>query len=272
MVLIGSVPLRYSDPTVPYSGTMLNVESHGAVLRVALNRPEVRNAFNEELIAQLSSVFAHLAPEVRVVVLLGEGEAFCAGGDLNWMRQASGYTEAQNSADALKLAKLFQSIVDCSAVVIAQVHGSCFGGGCGLVAAADVAIVEESTKFAFSEVKLGLVPATISPFVLPKIGPGHARHLFSTGEVFGAQHARFIGLAHDVVEGAELGNAVDKRVKSILSSGPQAVAACKRLAQEPPLSLESAAKLLATTRSGEEAREGISAFLEKRKASYVVNS
>ncbi|MGV3618251.1 MAG: enoyl-CoA hydratase-related protein [Fimbriimonas sp.] len=251
---------------------MLNVESDGPVLRVTLNRPEVRNAFDDELIAQLGSVFEHVAADVRVIVVAGEGETFCAGGDLNWMRRAAGYTVEQNEADALALARLFQSIVDCHAVVIAQVQGAAFGGGCGLVAAADVAIAVEGTKFSFSEVKLGLVPATISPFVLPKIGPGHARHLFSTGEVFEAAHAWRIGLVHDVVHRLDLDAAVERRVKGVLHSGPSAVASAKRLAQGPPLSLEAAARLLAETRAGDEAREGIASFLEKRPAAYVVEA
>lgn len=255
---------------MPYSRTMLNVESNGPVLRVTLNRPEVRNAFDDELIAQLSAVFAHIAEDVRVVVISGAGETFCAGGDLNWMRRAAGYTVEQNEADALNLARLFQSIVDCPAVVIAQVQGAAFGGGCGLVAAADVAVAARDAKFSFSEVKLGLVPATISPFVLPKIGPGHARHLFTTGEVFDGEHAQRIGLVHDVVERDGLEAAVEKRVKNVLASGPQAVASAKRLAQGEPLGLERAARLLAETRAGDEAREGIAAFLERRKANYVV--
>jgi enoyl-CoA hydratase/carnithine racemase len=250
---------------------MLNVESNGPLLRVTLNRPEVRNAFDDELIAQLSAVFLHIGEEVRVVVIAGAGETFCAGGDLNWMRRAAGYTVEQNEADALNLARLFQSIVDCHAVVIAQVQGAAFGGGCGLVAAADVAVAARDTKFSFSEVKLGLVPATISPFVLPKIGSGHARHLFTTGEIFEGDHAQRIGLVHEVVERDGLEAAVAKRVRNVLASGPQAVASAKRLAQEEPLSLERAARLLAETRAGEEAREGIAAFLDRRKANYVVD-
>ncbi|AIE88185.1 enoyl-CoA hydratase-related protein [Fimbriimonas ginsengisoli] len=245
---------------------MLNVESEGAVLRVTIDRPEVRNAFNDELIAQLSTVFTHVAPEVRAIVLTGSGDTFCAGGDLAWMRKAAGYTEEQNAEDALHLAQLFQSMVECHAVVIARVRGACFGGGCGLVAASDVAIASEDALFAFSEVRLGLVPATISPFVLPKIGAGHARHLFSTGEAFGAAHALRIGLVHDVAPPDDLDAAVAKRIKAVLAAGPAAVASAKQLAQEPPLSLPEAAALLARTRANEEAKEGISAFLEKTQS------
>ena len=247
---------------------MLGVEFGGGVLRLTIDRPEVRNAFNDELIAQLSSAFEHLAAEVRVVVLMGAGSTFCAGGDLQWMRKAASLSEAENAADALRLAELFGSIAGCHAVVIARVRGACFGGGCGLVAAADVAIADVDATFAFSEVRLGLLPATISPFVIPKIGPGHARHLFSTGEAFGAAHALRIGLVHDVASTEELDACVARRIGAVLSAGPGAVAAAKQLAQAPRLELAEAAALLATVRAGDEAREGIAAFLEKRRAAY----
>ena len=156
---------------------MLITEQSGSVLSVRLNRPQVRNAFNHELIEALHRALAKVPLGVRVLILSGEGEAFCAGGDLNWMREAAMYSQVQNYADALRLAALFQAIADCPVPVIARVHGGCFGGGCGLVAAADIAIAHENAKFAFSEVKLGLVPATISRFVTPKIGPGQARAL-----------------------------------------------------------------------------------------------
>lgn len=250
---------------------MLNVEVDGPLLRLTLARPEVRNAIDERVIAALREAFEGPARAARVVVLTGEGEAFCAGGDLNWMRRAGGYTEEENAEDALRLARVFQAMLSCPAVVVARVRGPAFGGGCGLVAAADVALADKGATFAFSEVRLGLVPATISSFVLPKIGPGHARALFTTGEAFRAERALTIGLVHEVVEGTEaLDAAVEKRVKAVLAAGPEAVAASKRIAQERPMPFEEAARLLATTRAREEAREGIAAFLEKRKASYVV--
>lgn len=253
---------------MPYCPKMLDVESNGGILTVTLNRPEVRNAFNQELIAELSSVFTDIAPRTRVIVIQGAGETFCAGGDLNWMRRAAGYSEAENEADAYALADLFQRIVQCRAVVIAKVQGAAFGGGCGLVAAADVAIAAHGTKFSFSEVKLGLVPATISTIVIPKIGSGHARHLFATGEVFVSSHALRIGLIHDEVEIGILEEAVAKRVQSVLASGPTAVAMAKQLSITPPLGPREAAQLLARVRNGDEAREGIAAFLEKRKANF----
>jgi len=247
---------------------MLRVESDGPLLRVTLNRPEVKNAFNDELIAELYKTFSSIKlGETRAVIFGGEGDAFCAGGDLQWMKKAANYTEQQNYEDALKLANLFQAMVDCPAVIIAKVQGAAFGGGCGLVAASDVAIAGPKALFAFSEVKLGLVPATISPFVIPKIGQGNARALFATGEAFGADHALRIGLVHDVSE--DLDASVEKKLKAILSAGPHAVSKAKKLGWNDPLPLEEAAKLLASVRAGDEGKEGIGAFLEKRKASFV---
>jgi enoyl-CoA hydratase/carnithine racemase len=248
---------------------MLKVDPDGPVLRLTLNRPEVRNAFDEALIEALHEVFISLPQGTRAVVLGGAGEAFCAGADLQWMRRAAEYSREQNYEDALRLAKLFRAVVDCPAVVVAQVHGHAFGGGCGLVAAADVAVASDNVLFAFSEVKLGLVPATISPFVVPKIGMGHARALFSTGEAFSSQRALQIGLVHELVSVAELDRAVDRKVKAILQAGPSAASNAKQLAMAPPETLEEAALLLAQVRAGDEAREGVSAFLEKRKASFV---
>lgn len=248
---------------------MLTVESRGPVLLVRLNRPEVRNAFNDELIGALRDLFDGLDRGVRAVVLGGEGKSFCAGGDLNWMRKAAGYTEVENTADALRLAELYEAITTCRALVIAEVHGACFGGGCGLVAAADVAVAEEGTKFSFSEVRLGLVPATIGPFVMRKIGGGHARALFTTGEVFETEKALRIGLVHEVAPSGQLHEAAMGKVRNVLRNGPEAVAACKVLTQQGPVGLEESARLLARTRAGTEAREGLAAFLEKRTASFV---
>lgn len=247
---------------------MLRVEKAGNVAYVTLDRPEVKNALNDELIARLNQTFHDLESSVRAVVLAGAGGAFCAGGDLQWMRKASGYTERQNFEDAVQIAKLFQAIVDCPAVVIAKVEGPAFGGGSGLVAAADVAVASADSMFAFSEVKLGLVAATISRFVVPKIGPGHARALLTTGEAFDAERAHRIGLVHEVVPAEDLDAAVAKKLRAVLAAGPHAVAVSKQLAQKPLLTIEQAADLLAKTRAGEEAQEGISAFLEKRKPSF----
>jgi len=248
---------------------MLKVESKGPVLYLTLNRPEVRNAINDVLIAALTQAFTDLPVGTRAVVLRGEGQGFCAGGDLEWMRKAAAYTEEQNYQDALKLAALFQAIVNCPAVVIALVHGAAFGGGSGLVACCDIAIAKSDAKFSFSEVKLGLIPATISPFVIDKIGKGHARALFATGEPFGAEHALRIGLVHDVAE--DLDAAANYKLKHILMSGPKAVAASKRLTLDEDLSSDTTARRLARARAEEEGREGVAAFLEKRKAAFVVD-
>ncbi|MBX3119432.1 MAG: enoyl-CoA hydratase/isomerase family protein [Fimbriimonadaceae bacterium] len=249
---------------------MLNAESRGPVLYVTLNRPEVRNAFNDELISKLTDVFSGVGSETRVVVMSGEGKSFCAGGDLEWMRKAAAYTEEQNYQDAVKLGKLFESIANCPAVVIAKVHGAAFGGGAGVVACADIAIAETETKFAFSEVRLGLIPGTISAFVIPKIGAGHARALFTTGEAFDAAHAFHIGLVHQVASSESLDEAVNAKLKWILAAGPNAVAASKKIVLDGSLPIEECARRLAAARASEEGKEGVGAFLEKRKASFVV--
>ncbi len=247
---------------------MLNVERDGSVLRLTLSRPDVRNAFNAELISHLTDAFSELPHGVRAIVLAGEGPAFCAGGDMNWMRQAADQSDEENYLDALKLARLFETMSGCPAPIIARVHGAAFGGGCGLVAASDVAVAGEQALFSFSEVRLGLVAATISSFAIQKIGHGHARALFVTGEAFGPQKALQIGLVHEVVPGHELDRAVQVKVSAILAAGPQAVADSKRLAQASPMSPEDSARLLARVRAGAEAREGIAAFLERRAPSF----
>ena len=249
---------------------MLNVESRNGVLFVTINRPEVRNAFNDELIAKLHDTFRDPAPDIRAIVIRGEGPAFCAGGDLQWMAKAANYTEEENREDALKLANMLNALVNCPVPSIALVHGAAFGGGCGLVAASDIAIAVDGTKFAFSEVRLGLVPATISMFVVPKIGQGNARALFSTGEAFDAADALRIGLVHSLVTTPEeLKGVLDYKLQAILNAGPRSVAQSKQLALSVPKSLNEAAQVLAEARSGDEGKEGVAAFLEKRKASFT---
>lgn len=248
---------------------MLLTERAGSVLNVKLDRPEVRNAFNDELIAALTNTFTNIEDDVRVIVLSGEGQSFCAGGDLQWMKKAASYSEEQNYEDALKLAELFRAIATCHPVVIARVHGAAFGGGTGLVAAADIAVAAEGTRFAFSEVKLGLVPATISMHVIPKIGEGNARAYFVSGEPFDSDTALRIGLVHGVVPVEGLDHLVNSKVKQVLSAGPKAAHASKMLAQSREMSIEETARLLASMRAGEEGKEGVAAFLEKRKASFV---
>lgn len=246
---------------------MLRVQWDDPVLRITLDRPEVRNAFNDELIARLTDAFATAPAATRVIVLAGEGKAFCAGGDLDWMRRASAYGEEENYQDALKLAGMFQTIAESSAYVIARVHGAAFGGGCGLIAASDVGIASHEALFALSEVRLGLCAGTISKHVIPKIGVGHARALFGSGEAFSAEHALRIGLIHEI---GDVDALVAAKIKQVLSVGPLAVAETKRLIRDFPLTSEEAASRLAKIRAGEEAREGVAAFLERRKASFVV--
>jgi enoyl-CoA hydratase/carnithine racemase len=248
---------------------MLRIEPEGPILRLTLARPEVRNALDDSLVDALAGAFANVPPGTRAVLLAGEGRSFCAGGDLEWMRRAAGYTEEENFQDALRLVRLFRAIVECPALVVARVNGHAFGGACGLVAASDVAIASAETQFSFSEVRLGLVPATIGAVVTEKIGPGHARALFTTGEVFDAERALRIGLVHQVVLPEQLDRAVQDKLDQALSVGPNALAACKNLAREP-LSGDDAARLLARTRSSAEAREGIGAFLEKRRPSFAI--
>lgn len=244
------------------------MESTGSVTTVTLDRPEVRNALNRALIDGLREVVE--GSRARVLILRGNGPAFCAGGDLQWMREAAAQSPEENARDALQLARLFDAILRSPAVVIGLIHGACFGGGCGLAAAVDVGITTPDAKFCFSEVKLGLVPATISTFVVPKIGAGHARELFTTGRVFDGRHAAQIGLVQHVAEEVEsqqeILNAV---VKSVLSNGPEAVRVAKQIAQTPPASLALAADLLAQVRATPEGQEGTAAFLEKRAAAYV---
>ncbi|MCE9559658.1 MAG: enoyl-CoA hydratase/isomerase family protein, partial [Armatimonadetes bacterium] len=231
-------------------------------------RPEVRNAFNEELIAALSALFAD--PQgARAIILRGAGASFCAGGDLAWMQRAATYTHSQNKADALNLAHMLDNCSRCPAVVIAKVHGAAFGGGAGLVAAADVAVGIEGCKFAFSEVKLGLIAATISTVVVDKIGRGHARSLFATGEIFGTDKAYDIGLIHDkATTDEEAEEVIQKKLKAILAAGPEAVHKSKLLALGAPFTLEETATKLADIRASEEAKEGIAAFLEKRAPNF----
>lgn len=249
---------------------MLNVEAHGPVLNVTLQRPDVRNAFNDELIAALHQTFSTVDAAIRVIVVRGEGKVFCAGGDLNWMKKASNYTEAENKADAIRLAEMFEAVCRCRPLVVVLAHGAAFGGGCGLVAAADVAVATQETKFCFSEAKLGLIPATISTVVVPKIGVSHSRHLFATAEVFDAEYAQRIGLVHRVaVDQAQAELAVDGIISRTLACGPEAVYASKILAQDAPLSNDVAAERLARARGSAEGKEGLAAFFDKRPASFV---
>jgi methylglutaconyl-CoA hydratase len=230
---------------------------------VTLARPERRNAFDAELIAEVTEAFADVG-EARAVVLAGEGASFCAGADVEWQRSAIDLSFDENVADAMRLYRMCETVDRCRAPVIARVHGFALGGGSGLVACADVAIAAPDATFGFSEVKLGIIPAVISPFVLPKIG-AHARRYFLTGERFDAETALRIGLVDEVA--TDLDAAVDRVLGEMLTSGPQAVREAKQLIHERPHG-EETAQIAARLRAGEEGQEGLRAFLERRPPSW----
>jgi methylglutaconyl-CoA hydratase len=242
----------------------LRVTQDGPVLRIAMARPERRNAFDAALIDELAAVFADVG-EARCVVLSGDGPSFSAGADVEWMRSSVELTYDENVADALRLRAMLDAIDECPAPVVARVQGHALGGGCGLVACCDIVVAEPGTQFAFSEVKLGIVPAVISPFALAKIGPSAARRFFVTGERFSADVALRIGLVHEVAE--NLDAAVDAIVAELLSSGPEATRAAKQLARTA-LTAEETAKRIAAHRTSPEGQEGLRAFLEKRPPSW----
>jgi methylglutaconyl-CoA hydratase len=238
----------------------LRVERDGDVLRVTLARPERRNAFDAQLIADLTAAFSDVG-DARAVVLAGDGETFCAGADIEWQRSAIDLTYEENVEDAVKLYRMCEAIDVCPAPVVARIHGYALGGGSGLAACADIAIASTDATFGFTEVKLGIIPAVISPFVLPKIGQ-HARRYFLTGERFDAETARRIGLVHEVTD--EPDAAVDTIVEQLLSSGPQAVRAAKELVRERPDGRETA-EIAARLRTSEEGQQRLRAFFERRK-------
>lgn len=258
--------------------THLSVEysMQNRIATVTLRRPEVHNAFNAQVVQDLTTAFTTLRPDDHLhgVILTGEGPSFSAGADLNTMREAGTLTPQQNLDDALRLADLLHIINTFPCPVIARVNGTAMGGGVGLITACDIVIAAESARFAFSEVKLGIAPAVISPFVVRKIGEGNARALFVTGERFSATRAQEVGLVHSVVPLEFLDDAVQKAVNELLSSAPQAIRTCKMLAQAVGgMTYENARRFTAETiadlRAGAEAQEGLSAFLEKRPARWT---
>jgi methylglutaconyl-CoA hydratase len=253
----------------------LEVVREGAVATVTLNRPDRRNALDPALLEALTDAFGDLAtdPVIRVVILRGAGPTFCAGADLDWMAASRELSREENVADAERMAAAFEAVDACPKAVVAAVHGAAFGGGAGLAACADVAIAAEGTTFAFSEVRLGLLPATISPYVLRAIGPGATRALFTTGRRFDADEALRLGLVHDVTSENGLEDALAEVVRSVLASGPEAVAACKRLVREASAwTLDDLPERIALARTGAEGREGVTAFLERRRPSWSVDS
>lgn len=255
----------------------IEIEQRGAVRWLWLNRPEVRNAFNGELIQEIATAFADIeaSPDTRVIVVGARGPAFCAGADLNWMRSMAGFSHADNHADALKVARMFAAVHACSRPVIARVQGDAFGGGVGLVAACDVVVAVEAASFVLSEVKLGIVAATISPHLVRAMGARAASRYMLTAEKFSAAQARSLGLVHEVTLSEELDHEIERLTHHLLAASPAALAATKRLLAdvvEAPMDdvlLAATAKCIADARVSPEGREGIAAFLEKRSPSWA---
>ena len=244
----------------------------GALTTVTLARPDSHNALNADLIEELTRCFEEISDDerVRVVVLAGEGRSFCAGAEVGYMRETSDFSYEENLEDARRLAMMYWIIDECPKPVVARIHGAAMGGGSGLAAVADVAVAESETRFAFSEVRLGIAPATIAPFVVRKIGASHARSLFVTGERFGAERAQEIGLVHRVVSGDGLDRAVEEKIGELLQGGPVAQATLKALLRrlettEPMEAPGLTARVISELRTGEEGQEGLAAFLEKRE-------
>lgn len=251
----------------------------GPVERLTLNRPEVRNAFNEDVIAELTEWSARTAADrgIRVVVLSGAGKVFCAGADLEWMSRMASYSREENIRDAAAAAAMYAALDTLPMPLVARVHGAALGGGAGLAAVSDVVVAEEQALFGFTEVKLGILPSMISPFVLPRIGVSAARELFLTGMRFGAARAREIGLVHAVAPAGALNARVEAYVGEILSAAPDAVAAAKRLLRQvagrTPGEVQAlTAETIAERRASVEGQEGMQAFLAKRRASWDVST
>jgi len=253
----------------------VSINTHIAI--VTMNRPEVRNAFNETTIAELTQVFRELgeAADIRVIVLAANGPAFCAGADLNWMKKMAGYTHAENLADAGQLAEMLRVIYTCPKPVVAKIQGDCYAGGMGLAAACDMAVAVESANFCLSEVRLGLIPATISPYVIKAMGESAARRYFLTAERFSAAEALRMGFVQEVVGADGLDAKVNEIAKALAGNSPNAVRQAKQLVREVG-GREITQELIASTvqgiaqiRASDEGREGVRSFLEKRKPSWL---
>ena len=258
--------------------TYLTLEVNGPVATITLAQPEVRNAFSDEVIAEITHAFETVGANaaVRAVVLAAEGPAFCAGANLNWMCRMADYTRDENLVDAGKLAEMLRVIYECPKPTIARVQGDVYAGGMGLVAACDMAVAANTAGFCLSEVKIGLIPATISPYVIRAMGPRASHRYFLTGERFDAAEALRIGFVHQVTEVDALDSAVDGLLKHLLSAGPAAVRACKRLVLDVAEREIDAALIRATVegiadiRASDEGKEGVQAFLNKRKPNWLV--
>jgi methylglutaconyl-CoA hydratase len=259
------------------AGAAVALEREGVVARVVLDRPEKRNAFDDHLARALREAFEGLSADrsVRVVVLAGRGPVFCAGGDLDWMRRAADYAPERNLEDAADFQRAFEAIDRCPKPVVARVQGPAIGGGCGLVAACDIAVVSEEAVFSLPEVRLGIVPGVVAPLVLRRIGPGEARRLFLTGERIDAAEARRIGLVHRVVPAASLDTEVARVVGELLLGAPDGQRRAKELiralerATTHEEASERARRAIADARASEDGREGIRAFLERRKPRWA---
>ena len=257
--------------------TTIKVQLGESMAWINLDRPEVRNALNAELIRELTEVFNWLnsRDDIRVIILKGNGPAFCAGADLAYMKEMAGFSYNQNIADAEKLSKLFQTIYFCDKAVIVDVHGACIGGANGIVAAADIVIAECQTKFAFTEVRLGLTPATISPFVVSKIGNTAAKELMLTGRRFTADEAKAFGLVNAVVDEAEMIDTERQFIDHFLQASPDAIAECKNLLRMVtgtddrynPVFMQTSVAI-ANQRTSKAGQEGMKAFFEKRKPEW----
>jgi methylglutaconyl-CoA hydratase len=257
----------------------LQITYAGAVARITLTQPEVRNAFSDEVIADITAAFTEVGAraDVRAVVLAAEGPAFCAGANLNWMRRMADYTREENVTDAAKLAEMLRVIYECPKPTIARVQGDVYAGGMGLVATCDMAVCVDTAGFCLSEVKLGLIPATISPYVIRAMGARAAHRYFLTAERFGAQEALRTGFVHEVVAAEALDAKVDELLKALTSASPNAVRACKRLVIDVA-EREINAELIAATvegiadiRASSEGKEGVQSFLQKRKPSWLAH-
>ncbi len=258
---------------------MLNVKIEKAIARVTFDRPDLHNAFNDEVIKLVTDAFTDIGQnkDVRVIILSGNGKSFCAGADLNWMKRMASYTREENIADAKAAARMYLTIAKCPKPVIARVHGAALGGGAGVVAACDIGIAVESALFGFTEVKLGIIPGVISPFVIARIGPGRAREYFITGERFPAPTALGLGLIQHVVgDEAALDTLIEAKVAQILTSAPGAIAAAKELifgvaARTLETAFDFTSEAIANARASEEGQTGMKAFLAREKPPWTVS-
>jgi methylglutaconyl-CoA hydratase len=257
----------------------LDIQRQGPVAKVFLNRPDVRNAFNDEVIAELNATFAQLGADttLRAIVLGGHGKAFCAGADLSWMRAMADYSWEQNRADAQALADMLWTLYSCPVPVVGRIQGDCYAGGVGLAAVCDVLVAADVATFCLSEAKLGLLPGTISPYVIRALGEQASRRYFVTAERFNAAQAHALGFVHALCSSDALDAKVDEIVAAIVDNGPMAARACKRLVQDmaglpiTPELREETARRIADIRASDEGREGVQSFLQKRKPSWLTN-